>query len=181
MSTFFFANGNPGMIVESLLLNHISNIMKYVTLCLSTLLFAFSADAQIGSEKETFEFFQVEKQAQYIGGNEEMNKFIASKLNYPNSAIDCDCQGKVFVEFVIRPNGEVDDVKITRSMINCAGSPKPKKKEKDTTPVNCDDAKRAMEEESTRVIRAMPDWEPASQKGKNVAMRFRLPLMFRLK
>jgi len=154
--------------------------MKYVFLCLSVLLLSLGAHAQIGSEKETFEFFQVEKKAEYVGGSQEMNIFIGSNLNYPDNAIECDCEGKVYVEFVIRKNGEVDDVRIARSIIECVGPPIPKKKDKDKPLIDCERAMRSMETESIRVISSMPDWEPAVIRDKPVNMKFRLPLMFKL-
>jgi len=170
------------MNVDSLHLNHISNIMKYITLCLSIFLFSFVADAQIGSEKEAFEFFEVEHPAKYIGGEEQLHKFISENLNYPSDAMECDCQGKVFVEFIIRKNGEVDNVAITRSLLNCGGPPKLTKKEEKAgvEPLDCEEVKQAMEKESIRVVSAMPDWEPAIVRGKPVNTRFRLPLMFKL-
>jgi hypothetical protein len=39
---------------------------------------------------------------------------------------------------------------------------------------------KALQDESIRVVKAMPKWKPGTNKGKPVRSYFNLPIMFRL-
>jgi periplasmic protein TonB len=102
-------------------------------------------------------FTVVDVMPEYPGGNEAMVRFIGSNTQYPTSARRSGEEGTVFVGFIITKQGDIRDVKTVKGV-----SP-------------------AVNEEAERVIRSMPRWIPGMQAGKNVSVRFVLPIKFNLK
>ena len=88
--------------------------------------------------------------------NGNLNQWLLLNMKYPVEAINKKEQGKVIVQFIVSENGEVSEPKIIRSV-----SP-------------------ALDKEACRVVLAMPKWTPGKLKGKPVAVRYMLPISFRL-
>lgn len=65
-------------------------------------------------------------------------------------------EGTVHVSFIVSKNGSISDVKVLRGISS-----------------ECD-------KEAVRVVQMMPAWKPGKQNGRNVNVRFILPLKFRL-
>ena len=107
-------------------------------------------------EDERTIFTVVEESASFPGGMPEMYKYIGSKLVYPQQARETGTQGKVFVTFVVEKDGSLTDVKVLRDIGSGCG------------------------EEAVRVVKSMPKWKPAKQRGKAVRMQFNLPISFTL-
>ncbi|MCQ2198432.1 MAG: energy transducer TonB [Paludibacteraceae bacterium] len=98
----------------------------------------------------------VEKKAQFPGGNSALVKFLSENVKYPEEAIDFDISGNVIVQFVVKSNGSVGDVRVVRSV------------------------HPLLDEEAVRVVKSMPNWTPAEQRGKPVNSWFTLPIKFAL-
>jgi protein TonB len=103
---------------------------------------------------EIIEFPDVE--ASFPGGAAALNKFIVSNIQYPETSIDMEEQGKVYLSFVVEPDGSITGVKVERGV------------------------SRDLDREAKRVVRAMPKWEPGEAGGKKVRTRCRLPIVFTL-
>ena len=100
----------------------------------------------------------VEVMPEFKGGNKAMMEFLMMNMKYPESAAKAKQQGRAVVGFVVRKDGTVSDVHITKS----AGY-------------------AVLDEEAMRVVKAMPAWEPGKQKGKPVNVKYFVPITFRLK
>ena len=100
--------------------------------------------------------FIVENMPEYPGGFDAMFDFINANLVYPQEAIDAGIEGRVFVGFVVEKDGSVSSIKLLRGI-----------------GYGCDEA--AMD-----VVRKMPKWKPATQRGKPVRVQYQLPLNFKL-
>jgi len=105
---------------------------------------------------ETEIFTVVESMPEFPGGAEQMMIFIAKNIKYPPMARESGIQGRVFVNFVVEPNGSVSNVKVLRGIGG-----------------GCD-------EEAIRVVETMPKWTPGRQRGKAVRVSFNLPVRFTL-
>ena len=114
-------------------------------------------DVQEEEEAEEEIFQVVEKMASFPGGNAKLMEFLRKELVYPQIAIDNNVQGRVFVQIVVNRDGSIQDVKVTRGV----------------DPI--------LDEEAIRVVKKMPKWVPAEQRGKTVRSRFTLPVMFKFK
>lgn len=104
--------------------------------------------------KEIIEFPQVE--AQFPGGNAELQKWIAKNVNYPQTSIEMNEQGKVYVSFVIEEDGSVSGVVVEKG-------------------VSAD-----LDKEAKRLIRSMPKWTAGENEGEKARTRCRIPINFSL-
>ncbi|NNC86252.1 MAG: energy transducer TonB [Bacteroidia bacterium] len=107
-------------------------------------------------EEETI-FRVVEQNPSFKGGDAALVKYMQSNIVYPAMARENNISGKVYVEFVVNPDGRVTNAKILKGVGG-----------------GCD-------EEALRVVNKMPKWNPGKQRGKPVKVYCTLPVNFGLK
>jgi protein TonB len=105
-------------------------------------------------EQEIFQI--VEEMPAYPGGDQKLMEYVAKNIKYPQIARETGIQGRVFVGFVVEPDGSVSNVKVLRGIGG-----------------GCD-------EEAMRVVKNMPKWKPGKQRGKAVRVSYMLPVNFKL-
>lgn len=111
----------------------------------------------VGEQTQEPEIFEVvEDPAEYPGGEAEMMKFIVKNLEYPPLAKENNIQGRVVVEFIVRPDGSITDIKVLKDLGYGTG------------------------QAAIDVVKKMPKWKPGKQRNKAVSQRYRLPLRFQL-
>lgn len=126
-------------------------------------------------------FEVVEEPAQYPGGQAALMQYLAQNIRYPKISAENGVQGRVIVQFVIEKDGSLSNFKIVKDAkpasdgitVNAQG----------TTAEGNDipkEAYGALNIEALRVLRGMPNWTPAKQRGQVVRMRYTLPVTFRL-
>lgn len=117
-----------------------------------------------GDGKEEPIFLIVEHMPQFPGGDIALREYIRDNVVYPEEAKAKKIQGKVFVQFVIGTDGNVEpeSVKAIRSI--------------DQTYRNIDLS--LLDPEAIRVVKSMPKWEPGTQRGKPVRVSFTIPIDF---
>lgn len=101
-------------------------------------------------------FTVVEQMPEFPGGAAEMTRFIQKNIKYPMMARESDIQGRVYVNFVVEPDGSVSNVTVMRGIGG-----------------GCD-------EEAVRIVSMMPKWNPGKQRGVAVRCSFTVPIVFRL-
>lgn len=101
--------------------------------------------------------FGIEQQPEYPGGAAAMNEFLQSNIQYPEIARRAGIEGKVFVQFVVDPKGDISQVTVVRGIGG-----------------GCD-------EEAKRVVNAMPHWRPGRQNGRAVSVRYTIQVTFKLR
>jgi protein TonB len=101
-------------------------------------------------------FTVVESMPEYPGGMGALMKYLAENIKYPPLAKESGIQGRVFINFVVEPNGAISNVKVLRGIGG-----------------GCD-------EEAVRVVSKMPNWKPGKQRGKAVRVSYNLPVKFTL-
>ncbi|WP_448520532.1 TonB family protein [Rhodoflexus sp.] len=110
-------------------------------------------------KKEVEEVVLVADQpAEPISGYPAYYRYIKNTLQYPEEAKKHNAEGQVFVEFVVRKDGSIDDVRVQSGKGIGFG---------------CD-------EEAVRVVKQGEKWKPAINKGEPVAQRVTLPIKFKL-
>ena len=103
------------------------------------------------------EIFQiVEEMPQFPGGDAKLLEYVATHIKYPQIARETGIQGRVFVGFVVEPDGSISNVKLLRGIGG-----------------GCD-------EEAMRVIKSLPKWKPGKQRGKAVRVSYQIPVFFKL-
>lgn len=113
---------------------------------------------QVVTQAEPIEqvFDMVEQMPAFPGGPSELMKFIGEHMKYPTIAQENGTQGRVICQFVVGKDGQVRDVSVVRSL-----------------DPYCD-------KEAMRVIQTMPRWIPGKQNGKAVAVKYTVPIVFKL-
>lgn len=107
--------------------------------------FSLGQTNSIGCEPEPY----------FPGGKEQLFRYFRENLKFPESAGD-SIRGKCYVEFVVKADGSIANVKVVKSIANCP----------------------ACDAEAVRVVRAMPRWKPAVVNGKPVNASLTLPFTF---
>lgn len=123
---------------------------------------ADNAQSQLGVEKANDDvvegqiFTVVEEQPSFPGGLPALFKYLAAEVKYPVIAQENGIQGRVVTSFVVDKEGNIKQVKVERGV------------------------DPALDAEALRVVKAMPKWIPGKQKDEVVAVRYILPVQFKL-
>lgn len=97
-----------------------------------------------------------EEMPEFVGGPSSLQKFIAENIQYPSAALNQRLQGRVVVSFTVDHEGFVKDMEVLKGIGG------------------------GCELEALRVVSLMPNWKPGKQSGKNVAVKYVLPIKFAL-
>ena len=112
-------------------------------------------------EEEDFDddeiFVGVESQPSFPGGDIARIRFLYENIQYPAMAKETGIQGRVYITFVVERDGSITDVRLLKGIGG-----------------GCD-------EESIRVVKAMPKWIPGKQRERPVRVQFILPIKFTLR
>lgn len=106
----------------------------------------------IAVQEEVIDFPDVE--ATFPGGAAALQKWIGENIQYPQTAIDMNDQGRVYLSFVVEPDGSISNIVVERGVSS------------------------ELDREAKRVVRAMPKWTPGEAKGRKARTRCRLPINF---
>ena len=109
---------------------------------------------EVKVDEEIIDFPDVE--ASFPGGAAAMQKWIAEHVNYPQTAIEMNEQGRVYLSFVVESDGSITNIAVERGVSN------------------------DLDKEAKRLLRQMPKWSPGEAKGKKARTRCRLPINFTL-
>ena len=98
----------------------------------------------------------VEQMPEFPNGEESMMQYIAEQVKYPAEAKKAGAYGRVFIGFIVEPDGSLSDFKVLRGI-----------------GYGCD-------EEALRVAKSMPKWQPGMHRGKAVRVQYLVPVNFKL-
>lgn len=98
-----------------------------------------------------------EKSPEFPDGMTALMKYLATNTHYPDDAREKNIQGRAIIGFIVKSDGSISEIKVVKSSGN-----------------------ESLDKEAMRVVSTMPKWKPGTQDGKNVNVRFCLPIMFRL-
>lgn len=105
-------------------------------------------------DAEIFDFPDVD--ASFPGGAAAMKKWIQENVQYPELSKELGDQGKVYVTFVVEPDGTITGIDVVRKVTE------------------------ELDREAKRLVRNMPKWDAGEVKGAKVRSRCRLPITFTL-
>jgi len=109
---------------------------------------------QVVVQEEIIDFPDVE--ATFPGGAAAMQKWIADNVKYPQTSIEMNEQGRVYLSFVVEPDGSISNIAVERGV---SGD---------------------LDREAKRLLRKMPPWIAGEAKGRKARTRCRLPINFTL-
>ena len=101
-------------------------------------------------------FMVVEQMPEFAGGVDAWNNYLKNQIEYPQQARNEGVEGRVFVTFIVQPDGQLTDIQLIRGI-----------------GAGCDEEARKALEES-------PYWNPGVQRGKKVATRMQVAITFKI-
>ena len=110
----------------------------------------------LGIPEDTTIYNNVEVMPSYPGDMAECYMFVARQMHYPEEAEEKGIEGRVLIRFVVEKDGRLTNFEVIES-------PDP-----------------LLSDEALRVLKQMPKWIPAKNKGKDVRCRYSMPILFRL-
>ena len=111
---------------------------------------------QISTDPSDLVFTVVEVMPEFTGGQGALLQFLAKSIKYPVIAQQNGIQGRVTCSFVVGKDGVIRNIEVIRGV------------------------DPSLDLEATRVISMMPKWKPGMQKGKEVSVKYTVPVTFRL-
>lgn len=112
-------------------------------------------EAQVEATSDSV-YSVVDQDPEFEGGMEALYKYLAENIQYPEQAKADKVEGRVFISFVIEPDGTVSNAEVLRGIGG-----------------GCD-------EEALRVVQGMPNWKPGMVDGKPVRVHYNIPITFKL-
>ena len=110
----------------------------------------------LGIPEDTTIYNVVEVMPSYPGDMAECYMFFARQMHYPEEAEEKGIEGRVLIRFVVEKDGRLTNFEVIET-------PDP-----------------LLSDEALRVLKQMPQWIPAKNKGKDVRCRYSMPILFRL-
>jgi protein TonB len=102
-------------------------------------------------------FMIVEDMPTFEGGDvQTFSNWVKARVTYPPIAQANGIQGKVFIGFVVEPDGSVSNVTVLRSV------------------------DKVLDDEAVRIVQSSPLWKPGYQRGRAVRVRFSITVNFAL-
>jgi protein TonB len=92
----------------------------------------------------------------YNKGNKQLSIDIRNNITYPKSALKDSIQGKVYISYTIDVLGKINHPLIIKGV------------------------RKDLDEEALRVVKLLGDWTPAIENGKKVAVKYVLPINFKI-
>ena len=156
----------------------------------NTIVITTEAEAPSAAPEDSTVYDVPEKAAEFPGGTSEVFKWLSKNIRYPQEALEWGIQGRVLVQFIVEADGKVSNAQIIEKngesmeslneIVVAAEGKDLSDAPEEQARVGQAKGKIAFRKEALRVVNAMPDWQPARDKGKPVRSKFVLPITFRL-
>ena len=124
--------------------------MKKVLLIVTLLAFSLGLKAQQTNTQKTDStiYAAVETEPSFPGGQERLNRFLKDNIKPTGD------KGRVFIMFIVEKDGSLSDIKVVRHLSDRA------------------------DKQATDAFSKSPDWNPGTQNGKPVRVRYTIPIAF---
>jgi len=132
---------------------------------------SFAQTDTAGKKQTIYQYVEQMPQPPY-----DVYRFVSDRMRYPDAAVKNKIQGIIYVRFVVKADGVIEEVSVLRSLRfehdSLSGV-------ENKIPVS--KLGYGMEEEAIRVIKLMTPWKPGKQNGVPVAVSYALPVDFKIK
>ena len=128
-------------------------ILMLVLFCSSI---SYAAGSSVDKSEDDEIYLKVDKKPEFPGGQDSLDKYIKENMRYGEmiSKYQADAIGRIFVNFIVEPDGSITSVKVIRGIYE------------------------HYDEEAVRVVKSMPKWQPGKQNGKPVRVSYIIPVVF---
>ena len=115
----------------------------------------FEVQKQNFEQQKDLAYIKVEKMPTFQGG--DLNTFrnwVQSQIQYPKEAMEKNISGRVIFSFVVEKDGSTSDFTVLQ------------------TP------DKLLADEVERIVKSCPKWEPGTQRGEKVRVKYTVPIVF---
>ena len=116
-----------------------------------------SAQKTVVAQKNQKVFDVVEQMPEYPGGIQALFEYLSQNVKYPADAEKQKVEGRVIATFVVETDGTINNVEVVKPVFP------------------------SLDAEAIRVLSGMPKWTPGKQSGKEVRVKYTVPINFHLK
>lgn len=121
--------------------------------CLTTV----SAQKTVVAQKNQTVFDVVEQMPEYPGGIAALLEYLMKNVKYPADAEKQKIEGRVIATFIVETDGSISNIEVAKPVFP------------------------SLDAEAVRVLSGMPKWTPGRQNGKEVRVKYAVPISFNLK
>ena len=132
---------------------------KLIMMSLMAMLGLTTVNAQktVVAEKNQQVFDVVEQMPEYPGGIQALFEYLSQNVKYPSDAENQKVEGRVIATFIVETDGTINNVEVVKPVFP------------------------SLDAEAIRVLSGMPKWTPGKQSGKEVRVKYTVPINFNLK
>ena len=116
-----------------------------------------SAQKTVVAQKNQKVFDVVEQMPEYPGGIQALFEYLSQNVKYPADAENQKVEGRVIATFIVETDGSINNVEVVKPVFP------------------------SLDAEAIRVLSGMPKWTPGKQSGKEVRVKYTVPINFNLK
>ena len=116
-----------------------------------------SAQKTVVAQKNQKVFDVVEQMPEYPGGIQALFEYLSQNVKYPTDAEKQKVEGRVIATFIVETDGSISSIEVVKP------------------------AFPSLDAEAIRVLSGMPKWTPGKQSGKEVRVKYTVPINFHLK
>ena len=116
-----------------------------------------SAQKTVVAQKNQKVFDVVEQMPEYPGGFQALFEYLSQNVKYPADAENQKVEGRVIATFIVETDGTINNVEVVKPVFP------------------------SLDAEAIRVLSGMPKWTPGKQSGKEVRVKYTVPINFNLK
>lgn len=127
----------------------------------------------------------------FPGGEKACMEYIDTHLVYPEKAKENGITGKIFLQFIVTEDGSIKEAKVVKRKLSqkakegktdamSGASAQVSAEETERRKALKEECGKLMEEAALKVVRDMPKWEPGTQNGKAISVKYMLPVRFTL-
>ena len=116
-----------------------------------------SAQKTVVAQKNQKVFDVVEQMPEYPGGIQALFEYLSQNVKYPADAENQKVEGRVIATFIVETDGTINNVEVVKPVFP------------------------SLDAEAIRVLQGMPKWTPGKQSGKEVRVKYTVPINFNLK
>ena len=116
-----------------------------------------SAQKTVVAQKNQKVFDVVEQMPEYPGGIQALFEYLSQNVKYPADAENQKVEGRVIATFIVEIDGTINNVEVVKPVFP------------------------SLDAEAIRVLSGMPKWTPGKQSGKEVRVKYTVPINFNLK
>ena len=116
-----------------------------------------SAQKTVVAQKNQKVFDVVEQMPEFPGGIKALLDYLCQNVKYPADAENQKVEGRVIATFIVETDGTINNVEVVKPVFP------------------------SLDAEAIRVLSGMPKWTPGKQSGKEVRVKYTVPINFNLK